>query len=424
MADDAANVMAFIEAGITDDMRPPEPPPPPPGLIPLRQEYHRCPSLAPANGMHTTGRDIGKLMCMLLADGQFKKRTMLQPTTIQAGFATAWQAHPALSGDTLLGMAEWYHGAERVLLCDGGDPGAGSSTCMLLIPERRIGLFVAFNCYGRGAAAVRPNLAERCPPAPTSNPPARWPLLLTGCLWAHGLFRFLDEYFSVPGQSAAVLEAERAAADLAEQNRQVAAMDRPKQANKMTIAVKPKPEPVKPKKKKVTFGDDNSAAANARWHANHFDQYAAAVKSNEDNPDGLGGAGDPDEMAKILAAARPQEGVVREDGPAEFEAWRYVGTYMTTLASVSTIDALRGFEGQIRIGVDRHGQLSLRRVGVAGGCPPPPPAHAPHHRHTACPQPSKCRGTEEKDRSVEGLRRRMATEGLPGMGRADIAKGR
>ena len=32
---------------------------------------------------------------------------------------------------------------------------------MLLLPEQQVGLFVAFNCYGVGAAEMRPTLGER-----------------------------------------------------------------------------------------------------------------------------------------------------------------------------------------------------------------------------------------------------------------------
>eukprot|EP01052_Picozoa_sp_SAG31_P001698 SAG31_NODE_57_length_29727_cov_12.584568_19_plen_2101_part_00 len=354
--DDAVAVMSFIEAGISEDLLPPEPPPPPPRLLPMRQAYHRCPSLAPANGMHTTARDMGKLMCMLLSSGKYKKHALLQPTTVAAGFATAWSAHPHLPGDTILGLAEYWHGAERVLLADGGDPLAGSSTCLLLMPERRLGLFVAFNCYGRGAANVRPNLAER----------------------------FLDQYFSIEKQSAAALEAHRADADLAEQNRLIAAMDDHSSGDSLPASNASSPESAKIKsilkkpraKKRQVDTSETAAAATARWHAQHFEQYAAAVLQADrkggdgnDHENGVDSDEAAAELARILALARPQNGgpEYTADGKTIFEAWRYVGTYMTTLASVSTIDTLRGFEGQVRVGIDREGRLYIRRLGVAGG---------------------------------------------------------
>eukprot|EP01051_Picozoa_sp_SAG22_P020552 SAG22_NODE_4199_length_1349_cov_1.105600_2_plen_141_part_00 len=106
----------------------------------------------------------------------------------------------------------------------------------------------------------------------------------------------------------------------------------------------------KPKKKTETAAEATARA----FKTGIFSQYAAAVsKSQSDDPDaaggGGGGGGEPDELAGILAKARPQEGtLVTDDGlAAQFEPWRYVGTYMATTASVSTVDALRGFEGQV-----------------------------------------------------------------------------
>jgi hypothetical protein len=46
---------------------------------------------------------------------------------------------------------------------------------------------------------------------------------------------------------------------------------------------------------------------------------------------------------------------------------QYVGTYVATAASIGTVDALRCFQSQVKIGIDRQGRLYLRRAGVAGG---------------------------------------------------------
>ena len=143
------------------DARPPELLPPPPSLILRRQPYHRMPALAPAIGMHSTARDVGKLMLMLLGNGLFKKKPIVQQTTMERATGSEWTPHSALPGHTLLGMAEMYHGSQRFLVCEGTEPAGGTSSVLLLLPDKSIGLFVALNCYGQGAAAVRPTIAER-----------------------------------------------------------------------------------------------------------------------------------------------------------------------------------------------------------------------------------------------------------------------
>ena len=46
------------------------------------------------------------------------------------------------------------YAGERVLACDGGDAASGTICTMALLPELEVGLFVAFNCFGHGAAEV------------------------------------------------------------------------------------------------------------------------------------------------------------------------------------------------------------------------------------------------------------------------------
>lgn len=136
-----------------------------PKLATRRQPYCRLPSLAPAIGMHTTARDIGKLLVTLLKGrdppGRINGRQLLHEQTLQAGLARYWSPHPSLPGMTLLGFSEMYHGCRRYLICDGSDPASGSCATLLLMPEQNVGVFLAFNCCGHGAAAMRPTFAER-----------------------------------------------------------------------------------------------------------------------------------------------------------------------------------------------------------------------------------------------------------------------
>lgn len=157
-------LLAFMEtAGQEEDQE--EILPAKPKLMTRRQKYCRLPSLAPAIGMHTNARDMGKLLTMLLKGrdppGRIRGKQMLHECTLEAGLARYWSPHPSLPGMTLLGFSEMYHGYRRYLICDGCDPASGSCATLLLMPEQNVGVFLAFNCCGHGAAAVRPTFAER-----------------------------------------------------------------------------------------------------------------------------------------------------------------------------------------------------------------------------------------------------------------------
>jgi hypothetical protein len=121
-----ASLMGFMAGGV--EAEPVELLPPPPPLLLRRQPYARMPAQSPAIGMHSTARDVGKLMQMLLNHGSFKKREIMAPATVACGFAHHWSPHPSLPGETLLGMTEMYHGVKRLLVCEGSEPSSGSSS--------------------------------------------------------------------------------------------------------------------------------------------------------------------------------------------------------------------------------------------------------------------------------------------------------
>jgi hypothetical protein len=64
-------------------------------------------------------------------------------------------------------------------------------------------------------------------------------------------------------------------------------------------------------------------------------------------------------VAKLVA-----KGSVDGAKTSGYDATKYIGTFVSTAESLTKIDALRCFESQVRIGIDREGKLYLRRSGV------------------------------------------------------------
>ena len=376
-----------------------------PLLITRRQKYARIPSLAPAIGMHSTARDMGKLMGCLLA-GKYApgtargKKPILHPRTVQAGLARYWSPHPSLPGMTLLGFAEMYHGSRRYLICDGADPASGTCATMILIPDYTptVGVFLAFNCCGHGAAKVRPTLAERLLdyyyPVDKEPPPSvpededesesaagsqvdeyeaykpdgkemnvsmtyganmgetKLGGGVTG-LYASGLQGVENARESTAMDPEALRKQAQDALDKEQREKEeadakVLAKREADEARFDALEGGGKKKKKKPKKLKSTETD---AGLKASWFDNHFKDYTEAIAS-----------GDMDAVDRLVAKADKD---ARKT--AGYDPSTYIGTYISTAASVGTIDRLRNFQSQVKVGIDRDGRLYLRRAGVAGG---------------------------------------------------------
>ncbi len=108
--------------------------------------YQRAPVgyflVAPAVGLVTTGHDMGRYLTAMLEGGIVDGRSILDREAI----AIQEEKHFALQPDApgvAYGLYEWPRNGERVLLH--GGLGHGYSTLLVLLPERRVGLFVGAN---------------------------------------------------------------------------------------------------------------------------------------------------------------------------------------------------------------------------------------------------------------------------------------
>merc|ERR1711988_1126969 len=115
------------------------------------------------------------------------------------------------------------------------------------------------------------------------------------------------------------------------------------------------------KNKKKHNKKDTDVAVKTSWFDNYFEDYADAMR--EGNTDAL----------DILIAKADKE----DRKTSGYDPLKYTGTYVATATSQGTVDALRCFQSQVKIGMDRQGRLYLRRAGVAGG---PDCGAGPWHR--------------------------------------------
>src|SRR5439155_11182589 len=98
--------------------------------------------VAPAVSLVTTAHDMGRYLIAMLEGGSVDGRSTFQPETVQRIQAR----HFALQADApgvAYGLYEWPRNGERVLLH--GGLGHGFSSLLVLLPERRTGLFVVTN---------------------------------------------------------------------------------------------------------------------------------------------------------------------------------------------------------------------------------------------------------------------------------------
>jgi CubicO group peptidase (beta-lactamase class C family) len=105
---------------------------PPPGLDQYRIGSNGT-VFSPTGGLRMSAADLGKIMLMLLAQGQASGRQFLQPATVAAMFSTQWRYDSAApNGDTDHGLfTRWGLGVQHfgsdgsMLVADGSFPAAG-----------------------------------------------------------------------------------------------------------------------------------------------------------------------------------------------------------------------------------------------------------------------------------------------------------
>ena len=404
-AEGDAKMPAMLASYMEADLPPEEEPlPPPPNLLLQRQPYCRIPSLAPAIGMHSTARDMGRLMSTLLKGrdppGRLQGASVLRPRTVLHGMARAWSPHPSLPGRTLLGFAEMYHGSRRYLVCDGADAASGSCATMILMPEEGVGVFLAFNCCGHGAPQVRPTFAERFMDYyyPVDKEPLKeekeeeesvvsseeYPDVEDGVeltasithgtvsqgsktqtsvtgIYAQGLTG-VDEArqstvldpAALRKQAAETLEREAKEKELAEAKalaEKEAAEERRLEAMAESGMTEKEIEKRRKQRDKDKKKGHSDATLKTSWFDNHFKDYADAMRE-----------GDTEAVDRLVAQSD-----LKARKTSGYDPAKYVGTFVSTAASLQTVDALRCFQSQLKVGIDREGRLYLRRCGVAGG---------------------------------------------------------
>ncbi len=131
--------------------------------LPLDRLYH-----TPAGALVTSGVDMGKFMLAHLNDGEYDGARILQPETARLMHTQSYTFDPALPG-LAHGFEEQIINGRR-LIGHGGDH-EGFHTSLRLIPEEKVGLYVAFN--GANVGDARETLLQifmdRYFPAPQSE---------------------------------------------------------------------------------------------------------------------------------------------------------------------------------------------------------------------------------------------------------------
>ena len=90
----------------------------------------------------TTAPDMARFMIAHLQDGRFEEERILQESTAQEMHSLQFSKHPRASGWTF-GFIHTVVNGERIIWHNGGTLAFGSD--MILLPDRDIGLFVAYN---------------------------------------------------------------------------------------------------------------------------------------------------------------------------------------------------------------------------------------------------------------------------------------
>jgi CubicO group peptidase (beta-lactamase class C family) len=106
---------------------------------PLSPEYLQ---VRPAGTFYVTGNDVARFVIAQLEGGEYQGTRILRPDTVARMQSRQFAQHPAVSG---FGYGFWEdrHVSPRAVLHNGG--GKGYKALIYLIPERRVGVFLAYN---------------------------------------------------------------------------------------------------------------------------------------------------------------------------------------------------------------------------------------------------------------------------------------
>jgi len=108
--------------------------------------YQRAPVgyflVAPAVALVTTGHDMGRFLMAMVEAGDVDGRSVLDRDSVAVQEARHFAFQAGTPG-VAYGLYEWPRNGERLLVH--GGLGHGYSTLLVLLPERRVGLFVATN---------------------------------------------------------------------------------------------------------------------------------------------------------------------------------------------------------------------------------------------------------------------------------------
>lgn len=114
----------------------------------LPYEYFQA---EPAAGLSTTATDMANFMIAHLQDGRFGQARILQTETAQEMHRQQFSNDPRVAGMTY-GFVELVQNAQHILRHTGSTNREAFQSYLLLLPEQKLGLFVAFNSLGGGPA--------------------------------------------------------------------------------------------------------------------------------------------------------------------------------------------------------------------------------------------------------------------------------
>lgn len=134
---------------------------------PVPHDYIRT---VPASMLRTTAADMARWMLAILEGGQWKDARILEPASAQSMLSRQFANHDLLPGRSY-GLAEGGRFESPEFLHAGG--ASGFTAALVLHPEVRLGIFVAFNSQGPPWEIIRgvldsydEELERRSPPAP------------------------------------------------------------------------------------------------------------------------------------------------------------------------------------------------------------------------------------------------------------------
>ena len=128
----------------------------------------------PSGALYATAADMGRFMLAHLQQGRLHDRQILAPATAQMMQQRQFSNHPEVSGLTY-GFQELQRGGRRILWQRGDT--LYFTAAVMLVPELRTGVFVAYNHAGVGHAPLELldailSRSSDSYPAPSHTPPA------------------------------------------------------------------------------------------------------------------------------------------------------------------------------------------------------------------------------------------------------------